>query len=409
VKALYTIAVLAALTSGASYGAEHKPKIHTYSAAAGGAFSNAYLVETAKGVVAVDATLTVSDATALRKKLSALKKPLRAILLTHTHPDHYNGAKILKGDSDAPIVATAAVDAVIRRDDASKAAQWSSTFGAHWPAQRAFPDRILQDGETITFDGVSFAVHDLGPGESHADAYWIVSAGSERYAFIGDVVLNRVHAYVTDGHTTEWLVNLDKLEAALQGVTAVYPGHGASGDLEMLTWQRNYLIEYRATVQSLQRGGSIGTEQKAQLSRHMHAFLPNERLEFAIELGADAVAAELHRSPSVGVFESIKAKVGAENTPFALTVRMKIKQGTAAQFATVFAPAIAFARQEQGCLAYDLNQSVDDRDGFVLYERWSSLEALRNHMLSGEYRRLLDSVGSVLAKLEVDVLAPYAE
>ena len=48
-------------------------------------------VETHHGIIAVDATLTVSDARALREQAEPLGKPLLAVLLTHGHPDHYNG------------------------------------------------------------------------------------------------------------------------------------------------------------------------------------------------------------------------------------------------------------------------------------------------------------------------------
>ena len=44
----------------------------------------------------------------------------RRSLVTHPHPDHYAGAARLLAGLDVPIVATAAVDAVIRRDDAEK-------------------------------------------------------------------------------------------------------------------------------------------------------------------------------------------------------------------------------------------------------------------------------------------------
>ena len=52
---------------------------------------NAYLVEGADGVVAVDATLTVSGGRGLRERAEALGKPLLGVVLTHAHPDHYGG------------------------------------------------------------------------------------------------------------------------------------------------------------------------------------------------------------------------------------------------------------------------------------------------------------------------------
>lgn len=128
-----------------------------------------------RGMIAVDATLTESSSKALRAKLDSLHKPLLAILLTHGHPDHYNGVTNLVAGRPVPILATAGVDSVIRANDAAKDGQWRPVFKDEWPARRTFPTRIVPDGESVTFDGVTVTAHELGPGESHADAYWLLA------------------------------------------------------------------------------------------------------------------------------------------------------------------------------------------------------------------------------------------
>jgi hypothetical protein len=93
--------------------------VHVYTSGASGIFANAYLIETKHGIVAVDSTLSVSDSRAFRAKLDALHKPLLAVLLTHGHPDHYNGVTTLIAGATVPVVATAGVDKVIREYDAA--------------------------------------------------------------------------------------------------------------------------------------------------------------------------------------------------------------------------------------------------------------------------------------------------
>ena len=111
------------------------PVIHRYAAGATGMFVNAYLVETPHGVVAIDATLTESDSKALRAQLDSLGKPLLAVLITHGHPDHYNGVtNLLAGRAvPPPVLATAGVDSVIRANDAAKEAQWKSYLDVIFP------------------------------------------------------------------------------------------------------------------------------------------------------------------------------------------------------------------------------------------------------------------------------------
>ncbi len=268
-------------------------QIHRHASGAGGIFANAYLIETANAVVAVDSLLTETDSKALRAAVEALHKPLLAVLVTHGHPDHYNGVTNLVGVDRVPVVATAGVDRVIRENDAAKERQWRPVFGDEWPKRRIFPNRIARDGEAIVFDDLSFTVHDLGPGESHSDSIWIADDPT-RPASIGDVVINHMHACTADGHTAEWLENLRRVRALVAGACELHPGHGEPGSTDLLDWQAKYLRALRREVASLSGGRtSLTDEEKGILVRRMKEELPNDRLEFLIALGADAVASEV--------------------------------------------------------------------------------------------------------------------
>jgi glyoxylase-like metal-dependent hydrolase (beta-lactamase superfamily II) len=287
------------MTLGAAQGAPASkkvelPKVTVFRSPEAGIFSNAYLVETAQHVVVIDATLLESTSKALRGRLEAIHKPLAAVLITHGHPDHYNGITNILNGEQVDVVSTKPVDHVIREYDAAKEQQWRPTFGAEWPAKRTFPNRTLDDGGSIVVDGVKFTVHELGPGESHADSYWLVQAGGRRIAFIGDVVLDHVHAYMSDGHSKRWLKNISRLRRELKGVESIYPGHGDADGVALLDWERGYLEKYRTEVAALAKGNaSLSEDDKKMLVQKMKEYLPNDRLEFLIALGADPVAAEL--------------------------------------------------------------------------------------------------------------------
>jgi glyoxylase-like metal-dependent hydrolase (beta-lactamase superfamily II) len=68
--------------------------------------------------------------------------------------------------------------------------------------------RHVDTGERVTLGALSLTVRDLGAGESHADCTWELDDGA---VFAGDVVYNRTHAFLADGHYSEWIDLLDPL------------------------------------------------------------------------------------------------------------------------------------------------------------------------------------------------------
>jgi glyoxylase-like metal-dependent hydrolase (beta-lactamase superfamily II) len=268
------------------------PRIEQIASPAEGIFANAYLIETAEGVVVVDATLRVSDAHALRARIAALGKPLLGVLLTHGHPDHYNGTAIVTAGGGVPVIATREVDRVIRNDDAAKEKQWKPMFGDEWPVPRAFPSRLVGDGEVVQLGGLSFRVHGVGPAESHADSYWTIDGLP--IAFVGDLVFSGTHSYISDGHTTAWLAALDRLATALPVGVTLYPGHGKPGGVELIGVERRYLEQLRATVRRMSpTGAPLDDAAKAELIAALGRLEPGLTLDFLVGLGADAVAREL--------------------------------------------------------------------------------------------------------------------
>src|SRR5262245_28049831 len=103
-------------------------QVHTYKSSEAGIFANAYLIETSGHVIALDSTLLESTSKELRNMIEATRKPLAAILITHGHPDHYNGVtNVLSGES-VDIISTQAVAEVIREYDEAKEKLWKPVF-----------------------------------------------------------------------------------------------------------------------------------------------------------------------------------------------------------------------------------------------------------------------------------------
>jgi glyoxylase-like metal-dependent hydrolase (beta-lactamase superfamily II) len=223
------------------------PIIHRHAAGSDGALVNAYLVEGPTGVVAIDSMLTVSDRRALRGALEQLNKPLRAALLTHSHPDHYGGLTELVASDDVPIIAVSGVNEVIRRDDEVKEQILRPMFGDEWTKKRTLPNETVSDGDAVSIDRMTFTAMDIGPGESPHDGAWLLGA-DRTTVFLGDQVYNHMHAYLADGFHENWLSNIERLRSELPTDATLHIGHGEPTTLALLDWQREYIETFLTAV-----------------------------------------------------------------------------------------------------------------------------------------------------------------
>jgi len=270
--------------------------VHTHASGEGGIFVNAFLVETSRGVVAVDSTLTQSESRAFRREREALGKPLLAVLITHPHPDHVAGLTNLVGPDDVRILATRPALELMRRLEEPKRKQWTPVYGEEWVQRWTYPDLVVESGRTLSFDGVSYSILDLGAGgDSDANSVWFIES-PRRTAFLGDMVFAGTRSYLADGHDLAWLANLSRLERLCQGMELVFPGHGApDAPARLFGRQRDYLLRFVAEVKELATGEPrLSEPAKKELEARMNAYVPGAGLSFLIALSADAVARELN-------------------------------------------------------------------------------------------------------------------
>jgi glyoxylase-like metal-dependent hydrolase (beta-lactamase superfamily II) len=287
------------------------PKIHAHMSGEKGIFANGYLIETANGVVVIDSALTVSESKALKAQLDSINKTLLAVLLTHPHPDHVAGVTYLvtsKTSSSSPstlpyipIISLESVEGIMNATEQAKRIHWTPIFKEEWINKWTYPNQNVKDEEAVTFDGLTYRVHDLGPGgDSDANSIWILE-NKPNVAFVGDLIFNGHHPYIADDHIINWLKNLDRARDLLSNITTIYPGHGQPGSIDLIDSQESYLLNYVDEVRRLSGGNSTLTENaKEELTQRMVEYLPDAGLSFLIAQSADSVTAEL-----VGVAESL--------------------------------------------------------------------------------------------------------
>lgn len=250
---------------------------------------NAYIVELERSVIVIDTTLAISSAQALRQKAESLGKPLEAVLLTHGHPDHYTG---LASFADLPRYASQGCLEFAHREDVAKAAVATMFLGDDYPKERVFPDKMVKDGDALTFGGVRFTFRDLGPAESDSDGVWVFERDGVTHVFVGDTVSLNCHNFFADHHVPAWLAALDRVEKEFGESAQLYLGHGESpAGTEAIDWTRGYIKAFVNSVERLKQDGTvvpgstapIGRDVEERVIADMKKYLPSDATLFLLD------------------------------------------------------------------------------------------------------------------------------
>jgi glyoxylase-like metal-dependent hydrolase (beta-lactamase superfamily II) len=218
------------------------------SAANRGFNSNAGFVVTADGVVVVDALGTEPLGAALVaaiRRVTAL--PIRRVVVTHYHADHFYGLGPLK-DAGAEVWAHYLGREYLASQGAVRLAQRRRDL-APWVDERTRlvpADRWLAGDTTFAMGGVDFDVVYMGP--AHAPDDVIVAVRQEQAIFCGDVMISGRVPFVGEADSKRWLVALDRLLALRPRL--MLPGHGSvSRDpARDLAFTRDYLLYLRQAM-----------------------------------------------------------------------------------------------------------------------------------------------------------------
>jgi len=148
-------------------------------------------------------------------------KNIKQILVTHTHPDHSPGVRLLKRELDVP--AYGMITSSSKNQD--------KTF---------HPERILLDGELLREEEYSLEVIHT-PG--HASNHLCFFLEEEKFLFTGDHIMSGSTVVIgpPDGNMKQYIESLEKLKN--YDAKKLAPGHGDV--MEGLNQIADWIIDHR--------------------------------------------------------------------------------------------------------------------------------------------------------------------
>jgi glyoxylase-like metal-dependent hydrolase (beta-lactamase superfamily II) len=260
------------------------PIVHRYYSRPEGFFVNWWIIELAESLVIVDSQFLVSEASALIDQARQLGKPVIALLVTHPHPDHYNGAALIQAAfPQSEIIATQRTIDGIKSSEGPKRAFWTPIHHHDYPPATAFPTRVAASGEPLSLAGTTFVFQDVGAGE--CETISTISLPGHGILFSSDLIYNRVHPWLAEGRSEAWLTQLERALSTHSSVRVVYPGHGAETDLRGFEAVRHYINRFHTLLRTATELPTVAAAMKAEF--------PGYPLEMLLDYNMPAVLKEL--------------------------------------------------------------------------------------------------------------------
>lgn len=225
-----------------------------FSSGNGGNILNTGFIVTDDGVLVIDTGPSLRYGEQLRALITNItEQPIKLVLNTHHHPDHFFGNQAF---SDVPIAATAQT----RLEMAAHADAYSDAM-YRLVGRAMFGTEYLLPTETIEAGPMLLGDHQLELFElaGHTQSELLLLDNSTAVLFAGDLVFSGRAATTPHAEIDTWLQSLQRIDEMT--FSLLVPGHGAISEThESITETASYLQWLQGSLQSAAARGGTAAE-----------------------------------------------------------------------------------------------------------------------------------------------------
>ena len=215
-------------------------KIHTFHG-----ISNSHIIETANELRVVDAQMKLSHAEQLKEYIQSIGKPLKQVILSHNHPDHWFGAQVLA--EVAPVASSENVASDLKTGGGRYLEVMAEKLGDDMPSAVIIPTENITLGAQ-TWDGLDVIVEEYEDQEAHHSI--LIKIPSHKALIGQDLFYNNMFLVASEKERNKnWLKLLEGFAAnEANDYSTIMVGHGKNTDPSVFQQDIEYLEALEATM-----------------------------------------------------------------------------------------------------------------------------------------------------------------
>src|ERR1700704_597487 len=241
-----------------------RAKIHTFAPTPLAATT--HIIETAEGLVVIDAQQLVSGAKEVIAYVRSLKKPVRRLIISHGHPDHWLG---LGEWGDVPASSIPEVRNFVNGEDGSFIYRARKdgippyrALGAELSDRKGTIANELREG-TEKIIGLDFVFEKVVDGE--ADVQLLIKLPELKTLIVQDLIYNNMHHFIGQNRVSAealptfdgWINTMQRIKSENPGAELILVGHGAPTGPAAIDETIAYLVKAKEVFRIAKDGDEL--------------------------------------------------------------------------------------------------------------------------------------------------------